>query len=130
MEKLNWLAILLTACIPGIIMLMYQQLSKSNVQPHSKQLIKYLVQFALSILICLFMVGFNNSPGQEGQFDNFGHGVWHGLFVAILLGLPLIIIRPSASKINWKTGLTEFALWALSLGLIGGLMDAFHHWPN
>ena len=78
----------------------------------------------------LFFLEFNNGIGQEGEFDTFLHGAWHGTFVAIVFGLPILLVSNIYLRVSWKTIIALFVFWVVCLAIMGGIVDAFHHWPN
>ena len=89
--------------------------------------------FALvfSFLLAFFLLNFNNSGiNQEGDFDNFQHGAWHGTFIAITVVLPVIVINGYFGRKNWKNMLINLGYWIITLTLMGGVIDAMNHWEN
>ncbi len=84
----------------------------------------------MSLLLSFFMLSFCNDIGQEGQFDNFGHGAWHGGFVAIVVVLPTFVLNALFEQKSWKNVLINVLYWFITLILMGGILDAMNHWPN
>ncbi len=84
-----------------------------------------------SFLLSFFLLNFNNDGiNQEGQYDTFQHGAWHGGFVAVTIVIPVTLILGVLSRKSWKGILTDIAFWLISLMLMGGIVDAMNHWQN
>ena len=84
-----------------------------------------------SFLVSFFLLNFNNTGiNQEGQYDTFQHGAWHGGFVAVTIVIPVTLIHGVLSRKNWKGILTDIAFWLISLIVMGGIVDAMNHWEN
>ncbi len=84
-----------------------------------------------SFLLSFFLLNFNNDGiNQEGQYDTFQHGAWHGGFVAVTIVIPVTLVLGVLSRKNWKGILTDIAFWLVSLILMGGIVDAMNHWQN
>ncbi len=84
-----------------------------------------------SFLLSFFLLNFNNDGiNQEGQYDTFQHGAWHGGFVAVTIVIPVTLVLGVLSRKNWKGILTDIAFWLISLMLMGGIVDAMNHWQN
>ena len=85
----------------------------------------------LSFFLAFFLLNFNNSGiNQEGDFDTFQHGVWHGIFIAITTVTPVIVINGFFGRQNWKIVAIHMLYWILTLALMGGILDAMNHWEN
>ena len=88
------------------------------------------LSLVMSFFLSFFLINFNNSPGQEGQFDNFAHGAWHGFFVALVVGMPILFITGLFELKKLKILFINLAYWIITLTLMGGTLDAMNHWPN
>jgi len=89
-----------------------------------------IAQILGGVILGFFFLNFNNDVGQEGAFDTFAHGAWHGAFVTVFVVMPILLIMKSYNGQSWKfTGmLLVYAL--ICCVLIGGVMDGMNHWPN
>ena len=76
------------------------------------------------------MINFNNGPGQEGSFDTFGHGAFHGLVIGIVIAMPVLVINGLIELRNLKNLAINTLYWIITLMLMGGIVDAMNHWPN
>ena len=105
MEHTNWLSIIISSVIPLIVGFIYYHknlfgkiwmnsldISEEDLKKGNKFLILVL-SLAMSFLLSIFLINFNNSTGQEGEFDNFAHGAWHGFFVSFVVGMPILFIN-------------------------------------
>lgn len=81
-------------------------------------------------MLAFFLLNFNNSPGQEGEFDNFGHGAAHGIFLTLFLIMPVLVSKGLYEQVPWKGILLPVVYWGITLALMGGILDAMNHWPN
>lgn len=89
---------------------------------------------AISILFSLFLHFFLlhriNEPGQEGVFDSFKHGAWHGAFLSILIVLPALMINGIYELKSMKNLAINALYWIILLTILGGMIDACNHYPN
>ncbi|GGI57721.1 DUF1761 family protein [Winogradskyella haliclonae] len=140
MDNINWLSMILSTITPLVIGLTYfhkkvfgKALSDS-IDTSDKKLNKFIlviVSLILSFFLSFFLLNFNNDGiNQEGDFDTFGHGVWHGVFIAITVVSPVVIITETFGLKRWKNMLIIICYWIITLALMGGLLDAMNHWEN
>ena len=105
-------------------------LSDDNSKKFNKPIV-LVFALILSFFLSFFLLNFNNSGiNQEGDFDNFQHGAWHGTFIAIIVVLPVIVINGYFGRKNWKNMLINLGYWIITLALMGGVIDAMNHWEN
>jgi len=72
---------------------------------------------------------FNNLMQTYGhKYRSFGHGVLHGIMVAIAFVFPVIATNSLFEKRGWKYNLIHVGYWAITLGLIGGVLCATLEW--
>ena len=91
----------------------------------------YIAFVLTSFLLSFFLLNFNNDGiNQEGDFDNFLHGAWHGAFVAITVVVPIVVMTGLREKRSWKNTFIHILYWIITLVVIGGLVDAMNHWTN
>lgn len=62
------------------------------------------------------------------NFRTFGHGVIHGLMVAILFVFPVIATNSLFERRGWKYNLIHVGYWAITLALVGGVLCATLEW--
>lgn len=97
----------------------------------TNKIISTVVLIVLSFLLSFFLLNFNNSGiNQEGDFDTFKHGAWHGTFIAITVVTPVIITNGLLVRKSWKNMLVIIFYWIITLALMGGILDAMNHWEN
>lgn len=142
MEQTNWLSIIISSVIPLIVGSIYYHktlfgkawmnslgINDEDLKKGNKVLILGL-SLVMSFLLSVFLINFNNSTGQEGEFDNFTHGAWHGFFLSFVVGMPILFINGLMERKKIKTLLINMAYWMITLILMGGVLDAMNHWPN
>ncbi len=140
MNSINWLSMALATITPlvvGYLLFHPKVLGNASISAigadgnTSRKIINVVTALICSFLLSFFLLNFNNDGiNQEGDFDNFAHGAWHGLFVSITLGLPVMLISGMIWKAKWKHILINALYWIISLVLMGGIVDAMNHWEN
>ena len=66
---------------------------------------------------------FNNFMATYGNnFRTFGHGVLHGVTYSILFVGPILGTVALFERRSWKYVLIHLGYWAISLGLMGGVL--------
>jgi hypothetical protein len=142
MEQTNWLSLVISSLIPIIIGFIYYNkylfgkawmnslgITEEDLKKGNKLLILG-VSIIMSFLLSIFLLNFNNSEGQEGEFDNFAHGAWHGFFVAFVVGMPILFISGLFELKKIKNLIINVVYWIITLAIMGGILDAMNHWPN
>ncbi len=89
------------------------------------------LSFLMSLVLAFFMLGFCNGPGQDvPEFDTFKHGAAHGAIVSLFLLLPTTITNGLYEQRKWKNMFLHIGYWLITLSLMGGILDHFHHWGS
>jgi len=138
MEGVNWLSIVIATLIPTVMGFIYynpkvfgnawmQSLGKTEeeLKPDNMAVIM-IVSLILSLLLSFFLLGFNNGEGQEGEFDTFKHGAFHGAFLAIMVAIPVLVTNGLFEKKSWKNALINSVYWIITITLMGGVLDAMN----
>ncbi len=138
MEGVNWLSLVISTLIPTIIGFIYyhpkvfgnawmQSLGKTaeELKPNNMA-VMMVVALILSLLLSFFLLGFNNGEGQEGEFDTFKHGAFHGVFLAIMVAIPVLVTNGLFEKKNWKNAVINSVYWIITITLMGGVLDAMN----
>ena len=142
-DNINWLSMVLATLTPMLVGFIYYHKAvfgkawmKSIGMTEEKakeanMAVVFGVSIVLSFLLAFFMLNFTNDGiNQEGEFDNFGHGAWHGAFAAIIIITPVMIITGLFEQKSWKNMLINVFYWIITLALMGGILDAMNHWEN
>jgi cytochrome b561 len=142
MEELNWLSIIIAALIPTLMGFVYyhskvlgtawmKSLGKTEADFQGMNMaVIFGVSILMSFLLSIFLLLFANSEGQEGEFDNFLHGAWHGAFIGILVAMPVLVTNGLFEMKNFKNLAINVVFWIITLALMSGTLDAMNHWPN
>ena len=142
MENTNWLSLVLGALVPMIVGFIYYHKavfgkawmdSIGMTEEKAKQAnmgLTFGISLVMAFILSFFLLGFNNSPGQEGQFDTFGHGAFHGAILAVFIVIPVFITNGLFEQKSWKNIFINIFYWVITLALIGGIVDVMNHWPN
>ena len=140
--EINWLSIVLAALVPMVMGFIYYHkalfgkawmdsigmtLEKAK---EANMPLMFGLSFVMSLLVAIFMTQFCNGTGQEGEFDTFKHGIAHGIIISLFLIIPIFVTNGLFEQKSWKNILINAGYWILTLAIMGGIVDAMHHWPN
>lgn len=143
MDKINWLSMVLATLTPVFIGFLYYHKAvfgkawmdsigmTDEKAKEANMVVIFGVSIVLSFLLSFLLLNFNNSGiNQEGDFDTFKHGAWHGIFLAITTATPVMVINGLFEQKTWKNMLINVFYWIITLALMGGILDAMNHWKN
>ncbi|MEM6724808.1 MAG: DUF1761 domain-containing protein [Bacteroidota bacterium] len=142
LENVNILSVALATIFPALAgMIFYHPKLFGNAwlktlgldsSPMNRQnpVVTAIISLSMSFLLTFWLMNFSNGPGQEGQFDNFQHGAWHGVFVALIICVPVLVLNGRFEGRSGKNLLINVLFWTLTLALMSGFLDAMNHWPN
>ena len=143
MDNVNWISMILASLTPMFIGFFYYhdavfgKVWKDSINltagkaKESNKLLTISTAIIFSFLLSLFLLTFNNDGiNQEGKFDTFQHGAWHGAFIAILVVIPIIALNGLFEKKAWKSILINALYWIITLTIMGGIVDVMNHWTN
>jgi len=142
MPQPNLLAIVLAALIPMIVGFIYyhpkvfgkawmESLGITEEDLKGGNMVAIMgVSLLMSLLLSFFMLVNVDGPGQEGAFDTFKHGVFHGVLVAIMVAMPVLVTNGLFERKKFKNLAINALYWIITIGLMGGVIDALNHWPN
>lgn len=142
MENVNWLSMIIATLIPMIVGFVYYHkavagnawmkslgITEADIQK-GNMAVTMGVSLVMSFLLAFFMLNFNNQPGQEGVFDTFKHGAFHGFFIGFVVAMPILVTNGLFELKNFKNLAINVIYWLITLVLMGGILDAMNHWPN
>ena len=142
-NNINWLSILLAIFTPFLMGYIYYHKNvfgnvletsismTDNNASKTKRVIAFLISILFSFVLSFFLLNFNNDGlNQEGQFDSFQHGAWHGVILAIATAIPVIVINNFFQQKPWKHIVVNIFYWVITLAIMGGILDAMNHWEN
>jgi len=142
MEHIDWLSLILAMFVPLAMGFIYYHKAlfgkawmasigmTEEKQKEANMPVIMIVSLVLSFFIAFFMLHFCNGAGQEGEFDTFKHGAFHGAFIAIIFVIPITIIDGLFEQKSWKSMLINAGYWILTLAIMGGILDVMNHFPN
>ena len=139
----NWISIVIAAVIPMIMGFIWyhpklfgkawmEGIGMTEEKMKSANMaLTYGLALVMSGLIAFFLLQSCNGIGQEGEFDTFGHGVAHGLVITLFFLMPVLFTKKLFEQSSWKNLGINLGYWAISLMLMGGVVDAMNHytWP-
>lgn len=139
--EINWIGFILAVLTPTIVGFLYYSnfafgpawmASIGMTEEKAKEANMGLVfglSFVMSVMLGFFMLGFCNGPGQDTpEFDTFQHGMAHGAIVSLFVLLPTTITNGLYEQKKWKNMALHIGYWLITLTLMGGIIDHFHHW--
>lgn len=143
MNEINWFSVLISSFIPFGIAFLFSRTwlfgrvhglwMNSILTPENfaKRYLRISVFILMSFVISIFMINFNNDGlNQEGDYDTFLHGLWHGVVLSIFIIIPTSTMTGLSTKDSWKALMINAFYWLLCFSLIGGIVDAMNHWEN
>ena len=142
MPQPSFLAIIVTALIPMVMGFIYYHksvfgnawMSSLGITEADLKKGNMAVIFGVSFLMSLFLTWFllinADGPGQEGPYDSFKHGAFHGFEVGLLVAMPVLVTNGLFERKNFKNLAINTCYWLITLTLMGGTVDALNHWPD
>ncbi|MCD2259768.1 DUF1761 domain-containing protein [Psychroserpens luteolus] len=143
MDDISWLSMVLATLMPILIGFLYYHKNvfgnvwldtistRENQTKKPNNIVTLIVAILLSFFLSFFLLNFNNSGiNQEGDFDTFAHGAWHGTFIAVTTVAPVIVVQGFFGRRKWKHMLINILYWMITLALMGGILDSMNHWQN
>jgi hypothetical protein len=140
MGNLNWLSLVVAALIPLVVGFIWYHkavfgkawMAASGMTEEKARQGNMALIFGLTVVFSVFVSFFFlnnvNALGQEGEFDTFKHGAFHGVLVGFMIGVPVLAINALFEQRSFKYILINAGYWIVSFALIGGVMDAMNHW--
>ena len=71
------------------------------------------------------MYRFDEATGIMRLHRTFGHGLFHGILAAVVFVGPVLSINALFERRRWNYVLIHVGYWAVTLGLMGGVLCAF-----
>ena len=87
------------------------------------------VSIIMSLLMSWFLLFNVDGPGQEGVYDSFKHGAFHGALIGLLVAMPVMVTNGLFERKNFKNLAINTVYWVITIALMGGAIDALNHWP-
>ena len=144
MQNMNWLSILIASLIPMVIGFIYYHknvfgndwmtslgMTPETMKKPNMGLVLGL-SFVMALMLSLFILYNVDGPSQEGPYDSFKHGAAHGLILAIMAAMPIMVTNGLFEQKSFKNMLINISYWTITLVLMGGVLDAMNHlvWPD
>jgi hypothetical protein len=140
--SINWVSMVIAALIPMVMGFVWYHKAvfgkawmdsigmTEEKAKNANMPVVFGVSLVMAFLLAFFFVNFNNGPGQEGEYDSFKHGAFHGVFITIVVVMPVMVTNALFEQKSWKNILINLGYWAVTLALVGGVVDAMNHWAN
>lgn len=142
MGNVNWLSMIIAALIPMVVgFIWYHKALFGNAWMVSvgmteekarsgNMAVTLGVCFVMSFLLAFFILNNVDAPGQEGEFDSFKHGAFHGVLIGLFVAMPVMVTNALFEMKSWKNMLINIGYWVVTMALMGGVLDAMNQWPN
>ena len=140
MPQPNILAIIIAALIPMIMGFIYYHpkvfgkawmnslgITEADLKGGNMAVI-FGVSLLMSFLLSWFILINVDGPGQEGQYDSFKHGAFHGFEIGLLVAMPVLVTNGLFERKKLKNLAINTGYWLLTLTIMGGVLDALNHW--
>jgi hypothetical protein len=142
MPPINWLSVIIAALIPMILGFVWYHekvfgTAWMNSLGFTKEDAKKAnmgmmlgVSLVMSFLLAWYLLFNVDGLGQEGQYDSFKHGAFHGVLLGLLVATPVMITNGLFEMKKWKTMLINVGYWIVCMALMGGVLDMMNHFPE
>ncbi len=145
MPEINYLAIIVAAIVPSIMGAIYygplfekQWLSslgktKEEMVP-SNMPVTYGLALLMAVIVSFFLKMFiemlHTDVNEAGELvlastHTFGHGAFHGFFLALLCVCPIVVSLSLFQKSSGKNIILNVVFWLICFALMGGILDAW-----
>jgi len=146
MPELNIFAIIVAALVPSIFGAIYYGplaesawlkslgRTKEEMKPNNPAvtyglalLMALLLSFTMKMVIEMVHKDVNDAGELIlGSTHTFGHGAFHGLFMALTLIVPVIVSLSLFQKSSAKNILLNAVFWIVTMSIMGGILDAWN----
>ena len=144
MENVNWIALIVAALSTLVIgFLWYGPLfgkawmKETGITEEQAQKGMPL-RFGLSVVLAFMAVFFiylnsvitgGMPPDLHGievtRFHTFGHGVIHGILVAVAIALPVLVTNSLFEQKSFKYMMINVGYWIVTFAIMGGIVNAW-----
>ncbi|MEM7369446.1 MAG: DUF1761 domain-containing protein [Bacteroidota bacterium] len=129
---MNWLAILVTGLVPMALGFAWYHknvfgktwmdslgFKEEDLQGGNMGLI-FGLSYVLAIVAAMFV---NQAVGHsEGEFATFKHGAFHGMFIGLMVALPVLATNALFERRGWKNIGVNVGYWIVNFALMGGIL--------
>ena len=142
MPQINWLSIVIASLAPMLVGFVWYNpkvfgngwmkaagLTEEDAKKGNMAVI-FGVSLVMAFLMSFFILFNVDAPGQEGAFDSFRHGAFHGAAMALMLAAPIMVTNALFEQKSLRYMLYNIGYWLVSLVLMGGILDLMNHFPN
>ncbi len=138
MENINWLALVVASLMPLVVgSLWYNpmtflkpwQEATGVTDEEAKQgmavtfLVSTILAFFIAFLLNYMLHGAHDH--DTADFMTFKHGASHGVLLTVMAILPVVVSNSMYEKRSWKYMLINVGYWAVSLALMGGIIQVW-----
>ena len=89
--------------------------------------LSFLLAFSVNAIVELIHQNVDEAGTILTSSDhNFGHGAFHGVFIALTVCIPVLITNGMYERKSWKNLLINTGYWVITIALMSGLMDAWN----
>ena len=134
--EFNWLSIILATLVPTVVGALWygpifgkawvkstgkteEELREGFNMPLVMGL-SLVGSFLMAVFLDMFLMGIHKGSDHASWF---GHGAFHGVFIALLLLVPVIMVNGLYDRKSWTNILLSFGYWILTVSLMCGVLD-------
>ncbi|EDP96671.1 DUF1761 domain-containing protein [Kordia algicida OT-1] len=145
MENVNWIALIVAALSTLVIgFLWYGPLfgkawMKETGITEAQAQKGMPLRFGLSVVLAFFAIFFiyvnsvvtGGIPPDElhgidvSRYHTFGHGVVHGISVALFIAMPVLVTNALFEQKSFKYMLINVGYWIVTFAIMGGIVNAW-----
>ena len=131
-NSISWLSLLLATIVPMVLgMIYYHKALFGKAWMSSFGLDEEKLKggnmpvmmggaIVMAFLISFFLLQWTNGLSQEGEFDTFRHGAFHGFLISVFVVIPISISRSLFERRSIKGTLINGLYWLICLVIMGG----------
>ena len=133
MEELNVIAIIV-ATLAGILIgavwhspILFGSMftDKDGSKQSGHKPVIYIIHIISLILIATFLSFATEESEDQSNLSNAHHGLIHGMYICLLLVIPLIVTNASFEGRDWKYQLAVCGNWVLSILVMSAIVSSF-----
>ncbi len=150
MYEIKFLPIIVAALIPTIMGFIYYNPavmgkawmnSMGKTEKELQEGFNFPVVMLISLVLAFFLSFFldttielshktvENGELIFGSTHTFGHGAFHGIFIALMTGIPVLVTNGMFERKSAKNLLINTLYWVVTISLMCGLLDAWNKAP-
>lgn len=147
MYEINFLAIAVAALVPTVLGFFYyhknimggiwmRSLGKTEEELQDgfnmpvAMIVGYIMSFFLAFVVDALVEMTHKTVSDSGELifgstHTFGHGAYHGMFLGLLIAMPVLITNGIFERKSWSNMLVNVLFWVITIAVVAGIVDAW-----